>query len=141
MAIIFLDIDGVLNCATTKQQFNDVVGIDPEKVVILKRILCATGASVVLSSAWRFDQDWRTALSDAGLALHHFVGVTERADSRIRGEEVATWINEHGVVNQYAIIDDDSDMFPGQPHFKTTRDDGLTNEIAEAVIAHLNADR
>lgn len=138
MAVIFLDIDGVLNCATTKQQFNGVIGIDAEKVAIMKRILDETEASVVLSSTWRIDQDWRLALSSAGLPLHRFIGVTGRAVSRIRGEEIATWMEEHGVVDCYAtIIDDDPDMLPGQPHFRTTWQNGLTNEIADAVIRHL----
>lgn len=139
MPLIFLDIDGVLNCRSTRQQFNDVVGIDPAKVAILKRILQETAASVVLSSTWRFDQDWRSALLAAGLPLDRFIGVTDRAHSRIRGEEIQAWIDKHSVVGQYAILDDDSDFLPGQPHFKTTSQDGLTNEIADAVIRHLNS--
>lgn len=138
MTIIFLDIDGVLNCAGTTQQFNGVIGIDTQKVATMKRILDETGASVVLSSTWRFDQDWRLALSSAGLPIHKFVGVTDRVDSRIRGEEIAKWLQEHDAIDRYAILDDDLDMLPGQPHFKTTWQNGLTDEIADAVIHHLN---
>lgn len=51
--IIFLDIDGVLN----RHVFNREAGsgtIDPKCVKQLNRILRATGAKIVLSSAWRY---------------------------------------------------------------------------------------
>jgi membrane-bound lytic murein transglycosylase MltF len=42
-------------------------------------------------------------------------------------------------VERYAILDDDTDMLPEQlPNFfQTTWEEGLTEEIAEKVIAHL----
>ncbi len=141
MPIIFLDIDGVLNCASTTQQFQDVVGIGPKKVVILNRILEKTGAQVVLSSTWRFDQDWRTALARAGLPMDRFIGVTDRMKSRIRGEEIQQWINDHGPIDRYTILDDDADFLPGQPLFQTTWEYGLTDAIADAVIDYLLENR
>ena len=39
----------------------------------------------------------------------------------------------------YAILDDDADFLPHQWLFKTNFNDGITEEIAQAVIDHLNA--
>jgi len=53
MKVIFLDIDGVLNghefCEHAKS-----CGINPECVCELNRIIAATDAKIVLSSAWRY---------------------------------------------------------------------------------------
>lgn len=77
MKIIFLDIDGVLNCEQTfldriyKTENNEplsefyemqkgqgyMLDIDEEKVQILGEITKITGAKVVLSSSWR--ADWK----------------------------------------------------------------------------------
>ena len=39
MRIVFLDIDGVLNCKSTRQMHKDFIGIDPVHVEILSRII------------------------------------------------------------------------------------------------------
>lgn len=51
--MIFLDIDGVLNCAETAQRHRGVIGIDPYLVAIFNRIIFATEAKIVISSSWR----------------------------------------------------------------------------------------
>ena len=55
MKIIFLDIDGVLNCAKTKNPRKFPYVIDQRLLKRLKRLLTVTGAKVVLSSTWRYD--------------------------------------------------------------------------------------
>lgn len=139
MKIIFLDIDGVLNCASTTECWGDVVGIDSDKVAILNQIIAETGAKIVLSSSWRIDQDWRAALEDAGLPLHHIIGVTGRVASRNRDEEIAQWRSAHGVIDNFVILDDDAEMISDMTHFKTMREEGLTLEIANRVIHYLNS--
>jgi hypothetical protein len=56
-----------------------------------------------------------------------------------RGDEIKAWLSEHPEVDKYAILDDDSDMLDEQlPNFfKTTFQDGLTDDIAEKVTEHL----
>ena len=52
--VIFLDIDGVLNCSTTKDLCEFYTGIEDKKVAILKQIVDATDAKIVLISTWRY---------------------------------------------------------------------------------------
>lgn len=53
MKVIFLDIDGVLNCVTSKSYCGMYVGVDADKIRRLARIVEETGAKIVLSSDWR----------------------------------------------------------------------------------------
>jgi len=58
----------------------------------------------------------------------------------IGGFEIMEWLNRHPGARRYAILDDSSDFLWGQHLFRTTWEDGLTDEIADAVIEHLNSD-
>ena len=54
--VIFLDVDGVLNCKTSKSYVTTedgqvFTGIDKDKVKRLASIVAATGADIVLSSS------------------------------------------------------------------------------------------
>ena len=51
--IIFLDIDGVLNCANSNSRCGSYIGIDDEKVKALLEIVEQTGAKIVLCSSWK----------------------------------------------------------------------------------------
>src|SRR5882724_12598937 len=53
MNVIFLDIDGVLNCEDTPNPRKFPYIIDPRLLSLLKGLLARTGANVVLSSSWR----------------------------------------------------------------------------------------
>jgi HAD domain in Swiss Army Knife RNA repair proteins len=55
MKIIFLDIDGVLNCKGTPNPRKFPYIVDPKLLNRLQRLLERTGAEVVLSSTWRYD--------------------------------------------------------------------------------------
>ncbi len=55
MRVIFLDIDGVLNCKSTPNPRKLPYIIDPSLLVRLKQLLTLTDANVVLSSTWRYD--------------------------------------------------------------------------------------
>ena len=54
MKIIFLDIDGVVNCMYTKQRLRGIIFVDPRKIQLVKDIVAATGARIVLTSTWRY---------------------------------------------------------------------------------------
>ena len=57
MKIIFLDIDGVLNCIETRVKApSGCIGIDDDKCERLGKIVKETGARVVLTSTWK--KDW-----------------------------------------------------------------------------------
>ena len=61
MRIVFLDVDGVLNCRSTKERHRGFIGIDSLHVEILSRIIEKSDreekTELVLSSSWRIGQD------------------------------------------------------------------------------------
>jgi hypothetical protein len=138
MKILFLDIDGVLNCATSNFSGNGFP-IDPYMAILVDRIIQATGCKVVLSSSWKHHPRGIEEVS-------RFVPIIDKTGDEpgIRGNEIKAWLDRQEVksdffVSRYAILDDDSDMLPDQPLFKTSWKEGLTQEIANKVIEHLNS--
>lgn len=138
MKVLFLDIDGVVN---KKENFNPAIKnnlypIDSWCAFLVGRIQLQTGCEVVLSSSWRHHPEGVKNVSERIVKL---LDVTPTLDRDTRGEEIGAWLEQHPEVEKYAILDDDSDMLDNQlPNFfKTTFDDGLTDEIAEKVIEHL----
>lgn len=149
MKILFLDIDGVLNSRqfVYRQRAKDKnyrlwLDTDPIAVALVQRIIRETKCKVVLSSTWRHYPEARKHVTDN---VCRFIDVTKdlnnkhRKNGVDRGYEIDEWLSRHPSVTKYAILDDDSDFFPFQWLFKTTFKDGLTPEIAQAVIDHLNA--
>lgn len=142
MKILFLDIDGVVNCVTTAQRHRGVIGIDPYMALLVDRIIQATGCEVVLSSTWRLFPESRKEVEKQ---VCKFIDVTKSmpliggAEMHERGKEVEEWLSRHPQVERYAILDDGTDFMPHQPLFKTMWSTGLTQEIANDVISHLNA--
>ena len=55
MKVIFLDIDGVLNCHKTPNPRKFPYVIDDGLLARFRQLIERTGASVVLSSTWRYD--------------------------------------------------------------------------------------
>lgn len=66
MKVIFLDIDGVLNCRSTREEAYGFLGIENEKVELLKKIVDKTKAKIVLVSTWKDEWEKGRALSDIG---------------------------------------------------------------------------
>ena len=56
MKIIFLDIDGVLNCSESKSECFGYTGIDNVRIKRLKRIIEETNAQIILISTWK--ENW-----------------------------------------------------------------------------------
>ena len=136
--ILFLDIDGVVNCATTPQRFDRFIGIDPYMALLVGRIIQATDAEIVLSSSWRYHKDSQEEVRKRVLP---FMDVTPMHDGlSSRGTEIKEWLDLHPEVTKYAILDDNGDMLKDQmPNFfRTLWSTGLTEEIVNQVIAHLN---
>lgn len=158
--LIFLDVDGVLNCSTTKERFFDgitrFIGIDRAKLRIFQRILEKTGAVFVLSSTWRKNQDQRNHLYDSfddipGFAIgSRCIGCTPIHESKLdsglyiaaeRGKEIAAWLEDHADLMPcpVVILDDVArgmgDMMPFL--IQTSYDTGLTDDVADRVIERL----
>ena len=143
--IVFLDIDGVLNSKETlKRCGGGILGIDPYLVSIFNHIILETDAEIVISSSWRHSP---RGMEDIKKALvHPILDKTPKCCAGIRGVEIYQWINKNIDYDKrddlkYAILDDDSDMLLWQKDsfFQTTFDKGITKEIVQKVIKHLNA--
>lgn len=124
MKICFTDIDGVL---VTHRSFDIYleqhgehgsgirVPFDPEAVRNLNSLTDQTGAKLVISSTWRFIYDFgalRRIFQERGVT-GEVVGVTVRLQG-LRGHEIEEWVRQSPEVSSYVILDDDSDMLPGQ---------------------------
>lgn len=119
MKIIFLDVDGVLNCGTTKERHKGMLGIEDEKVTLLREIIEATGAKVVLTSTWRID--WERDVPFESLNSDGRYLVKKLADQDIeiiakvpdvawskRGAEILEYIhNSHEKIDGIVILDDE----------------------------------
>lgn len=149
MKIIFCDIDGVI--ATLRSHLGHVKyggsinDFDPMVAGMLITLCVRHKAKIVISSTWRLGvkdlmitgnayrdrlyiqlfetglleylhQDWKTPVLD---------GV--RGEDIARGYEIQAWLDQHKDVDQYVIIDDDSDMLEHQLpfHIHTKTYDGM----------------
>lgn len=149
MKVLFLDIDGVCNSRAYLYRLRAKnkkatlwYAIDPEAVKLVRRIIKETKCDVVLSSTWRLYEDGRAQVKRD---VCHFIDCTKDLQAGAkrgfvnRGVEVQEWLDRHPSVKQYAILDDDNDFMPNQWLFDTSFDHRLTEDIADAVIAHLNS--
>jgi hypothetical protein len=135
MKVIFLDIDGVLNCNSTPNPRKFPFMVDPVLLKRLQRLMELTDAAVVLSSSWRFDP--------AGIfsAKHYripFIDTIPDLPDQPRCEEILAWLRTHPKVERYIVLDDEDDELDPLPLFQPSKSTGLTNEIVEAAADYLN---
>lgn len=125
MKVLFLDIDGVLNCETTWERLGDefgiyraMMGIDFRLVELLKDWLRDhPEVEVVLSSTWRLDERMAAEVKRRGI---DFIAMTRNLGPRSR--EIADWLAAHPQVTHYAILDDIPQFAATQQrHFVRTR--------------------
>jgi hypothetical protein len=153
MKIIFLDIDGVLNnkeSAKLKKVSipecpcwygREVHPFDKRCVERLNIITDLTGAKIVVSSTWRlmFEQAPQVLVEHMQKmgVTGEVIGQTPRG-SGFRGEEIQTWLDEHKDVEQFVIIDDDTDMLHLFSHLVQTRTTmGIEDEDVDKAITML----
>ena len=126
--IIFLDVDGVLNCnKTTRKTMSGYTFIGNRQLKNLRRIISTTQAKVVLSSDWRYDRDDPRYNADY-LELEaeimrngiQFYGFTPELPSAHRGAEIAQWLAEHPEVSDFVVLDDRTDIEPNKDHWVRT---------------------
>ncbi len=157
MNIIFLDIDGVLNCQLFYTETHDKEGLTYTEANICKtRVswlneLCnEMDIKVVISSTWRMGrtvEELKEIMSEAG-ATFDVIDKTPvfRDSDTVRGNEIQRWIKDNkellGVnyydFYTYAIIDDDSDMLLQQRDnfFQTDTYSGLTPNTVYRIKRH-----
>lgn len=141
MKVLFLDIDGVVNSADSTNFKGSLWPLDPHKAFLVGKIQLDTGCEVVLSSSWRHHPD---GVAEVNKRVVKLLDKTPDSKDGFRGAEVQAWLDEHPEVTRYAILDDDMDFYTYQaPNFFKTRfmEEGLTDEIAQAVTEHLNKEK
>lgn len=144
MKIVFLDIDGVLNSTRTCVAHGgypfdfdekDMAQFDHTAIALVRGIVKAAGAQVVLSSAWRITH----AFSDVARAFD--MPIIDRTPSLCgcRGDEIKSWLGDHPEVERYAIIDDSGDMLAEQTPFfvQTDMHEGFLWRDAEKLAGLL----
>lgn len=157
MKIIFLDIDGVLN----SQKFLDAGGnqkqtkfpefvskfIDCHAVSLLKQIVDATNAKIVISSTWKNGVDrtpeWFVDLFNTICGIQFdVIDKTPLLDTS-RGEEIKAWLDNNHVDNFVIIDDDGNDFLDEQKHklVQTTFENGLTEKEVDEAITILNMEK
>lgn len=162
MKILFLDVDGVLNYEMCEAKIGVYYGVDQGKVKLLKQIVDATGAKIVLSSTWRrniqvgmplecqdnpFAIELMSKLQAEGLKIYDLTPV-DKSDS-YRYEQIMSVMKEYKhngqMIDAWCVLDDDMfDRF-NEPKFRkhfvwTSFVDGLTEENVREAIGILNGE-
>jgi hypothetical protein len=135
MKVIFLDIDGVLNCTKTANPRKFPYVVDRKLLARLNKLLDQTEAKVVLSSSWRVDPVGLIAAKHLGVP---FIDICPDLPKRPRCEEILRWIAAHPKVSRFAVIDDEDDELDELPLFQPSCKTGLTPEIVKAVEKFLS---
>ena len=154
-ALIFLDIDGVLNghdylaeCRSSK--------IDRHCIHRLNRVLKATGARIILSSAWRYMIHGHAMSLDGFsymLRTHGMIApIDDKPESRIiidvtcrdediqlRADQVRAAMEARSNNARYVVVDDLDLGFTDarMPFVQTDGQVGLTDTDADRIIAML----
>lgn len=166
MKILFLDVDGVLNSHPPLDPEVMCGTFDRDKVARLNRVLRATGASIVLSSAWRYlvhrgamnlvGLDW--LLRSHGVMQGRLLCVTRKDTMQRqpyggdpegwpiddeRGQQITEWLRKVGRLDAYAVVDD-LDLgirAAGHPFVQTVGSVGLTDGDAAELVGMLTGER
>jgi hypothetical protein len=157
MKVLFLDIDGVIvtnhhlsGLERNMQPWRDEAGYAhfcPRCLAHVEELVARTGASVVLSSTWRFfledldgvrrffrSRNIAFEIHDVTPLVDYYPGKPSRnAD---RGREIAAWLEAHPEATRYCILDDDPRILPEQrPYWvRTTFHYGFTRAKLDAAL-------
>lgn len=133
MKVIFLDIDGVIQSPRYCVAINEtgwLSAFEPAAMHMVQRLIVDANAKIVISSSWRIgatDRQLKQLFRCCGfkriaLAFHDDWQTKQiNGFSAKRGHEIAEWLIRHPEVENYVILDDDSDMLEEQQdHFVNT---------------------
>ena len=151
MKVIFLDVDGVLNCGESRSRCGCFIGIDDSRVKLLKQIVDRTGAKIVLVSTWKFG--WEPIYknqNDSGARYldrkmkKQKLSILDKTYDRgwNRGWGINQYLEQHPGIEEWIILDDEDFEYEeeGVLHrlIQTSfYNDGLTQEHVEKAVAAL----
>lgn len=134
--VVFLDVDGVLNCRETKERVGGhglSIGVEERKVEILASIVKRTGAIIVLTSSWkhgwekdktrqknRYADYLDEELAKKGLTIEDKTA----PDGSARGRGIVEWMSERNI-ESFAILDDE--LFDYE-------EEGLLNRVVKTTF-------
>jgi hypothetical protein len=142
LKLLFLDMDGVLNNLPFQHehpflQWDET--IDPKNIDRLERVLKATGALIVISSAWRHEHDatsMQEILRKFGASSANVIGVTPSLGwDYPRAAEIGLFLEtlfiENIPVEAVAAVDDMAIFEWDESMFSTSQlQDALSNAMA-----------
>lgn len=154
--LIFLDIDGVLNHAGINEKIKGCIGILDSKLELLKEIVSATDATIILTSTWK--HDWEKdapydMLNPYGQYMidkfnNHGLRIEDKTtdtSTPLRGAGIQAYIETHNLQDaNYVIIDDDMFDFSQEQKARLIKtsfyslNGGLQNKHLKQAIAILN---
>lgn len=115
MKVIFLDFDGVLNSNTyNASHWRPGVLIDPSRMSLLKRLVDAAGAEIVLSTSWK--EHWsreESCCDETGILINQIFGehgleifdkIPDTETDRAAG--IVKWLSDHPDAERFVVIDD-----------------------------------
>ena len=163
---IFLDVDGVLNCNTSKSRCGNYLGIDKDKVKRLASIVEATSADIILTSTWKLGWCRNPApnsipsydapvFDKAAKYLNNHLwkkgklvvrNKTKERDLNYRGSGIRNYLDNHPEVTGWVVLDDfifpDFEYRDILPHLILTDSNiGLTDEDANFAIEIINGNK
>ena len=144
--------DGVLNSNDSEDTFKCFIGIDYSGVRLLKEIVDATGAEIILVSTWKlsWDKDNKSRQDSLGAYLdqrlvEEGLRILDKTEGhmRYRGHGIIDWLSKHPT-DSWIVLDDeifeDYEECGIMPHLVKTSfyDGGLKDKHVELAIALLN---
>ena len=135
--VLFLDIDGVLNSKIYyKYLYKPEDGgsrFDPYCVILVKKLIEEFSLKIVISSTWRDGAKNRLMkeLNDNNFIEYlHEDWLTPIVRPANRGKEIELWLDNHPEVEDYIILDDNTNLLDHQidKFIKTSMYMGMVQE-------------
>ena len=151
MKTIFLDVDGVLNSNDTEDVYKGFIGLDYSGIKLIREIVDATGAEIVLVSSWKHRwykehknlQDDLANYLDQRLAEEGLKIIDKTEGMSDRGTGIIDWLSKNQV-ESWVVIDDeifkDYEACGIMSHLVKTSfyDGGLKEKHVKIAIEKLN---
>ena len=147
--------DGVLNSIDSEDRFHCFIGLDYSGIKLLKEIVDATGAEIVLVSTWKLSWEKNNnsrpdslgdyldkRLTEEGLVIMDKTG----GSMSERGHGIVEWLSEYQVDSWIVLDDEIFDDYEGcgvMPYLVKTDfyDGGLKEKHVEMAIKMLNKEK
>ena len=151
MKTIFLDVDGVLNSIDSEDHLHCFIGLDYSGIKLLREIVDATDAEIVLISTWKLSWDKNGSRPDTlgeyldDRLAEEKLTILDKTGGNMneRGHGIIDWLSEHPT-ESWIVLDDeifeDYEECGIMPHLVKTDfyDGGLKEKHVAMAINLLN---